>query len=275
MPFLVKLFSLAKMNVREFISNSPEILSVLPPERKLPDFSTQKFLGIGWNTKSDELIFPICPHPFTLDSPFSKADILSFIASHFDPLGLLSPIILPLRLFFQSLWSLKLKWTDHLTIETSEKWIQILKDWNFNHIISILRCPSLLPFKNRIYELHCFTDSSLVAICVAVYLRISHPDSTISNVSLFFAKTKVKPISRKGKELTIHKLELIGVQLGCKALQFVFKQISQSKSPFVDRFFGRTFLVTFVSPKSERFYFQPFENYTFYAKTYHSPCMRR
>ena len=51
----------------------------------------QKFLGIFWNSNSDTLLFSIeSPSEF---EPITKRKLLSMIGHLYDPLGLLSPLI--------------------------------------------------------------------------------------------------------------------------------------------------------------------------------------
>nr|CAD2196359.1 unnamed protein product [Meloidogyne enterolobii] len=64
-----------------------------------------------------------------------------------------------------------------------------------------------------------------MAMCAAVYLRISKDCSPISDVCLIFSKTKVKPIN-KNKLLSIPRLELIAALMGSRALKFTSSELS-------------------------------------------------
>ena len=46
--------------------------------------------------------------------PTSKRGVLSFISSVFDPLGMLAPATLELKLIIQELWKRKLDWDQEL-----------------------------------------------------------------------------------------------------------------------------------------------------------------
>uniref|UniRef100_A0A914LDH4 Integrase catalytic domain-containing protein n=1 Tax=Meloidogyne incognita TaxID=6306 RepID=A0A914LDH4_MELIC len=63
-------------------------------------------------------------------------------------------------------------------------------------------------------------------MCVTIYLRTQYPNQSHADISLLFSKTKVKPIPKKGTNLTIPRLELISVMLGSKALKFVLKHLN-------------------------------------------------
>ena len=99
-----QLFHPAGMNIREFQSNSSEFLNFLPEIDRDPATSP-KFLGIKWARESDTFIFRI-PN-FSHSDCITKSDVLSFIASIFDPLGFLEPIKVIGKLFFQKIWMRK------------------------------------------------------------------------------------------------------------------------------------------------------------------------
>ncbi|CAK5073008.1 unnamed protein product [Meloidogyne enterolobii] len=217
-----QIFKEANMKVREFASNSLKAIEIVPKEDQLPGHS-HKFLGIGWNTLKDLLSIKILRPSFK--SPPSKRSILAFTASHYDPLGLISPIILPLKIFLQSLWKEKLKWDEKLSPEAVKDWNKLQNNWKEEVITVPRRCFSS-DTPGQTHELHCFTDASSLAMCATVYLKTSSPNSSRSEVSLLFSKTKVKPIPKKGTNLTIPRLELISVQMGSKALKFVLNHLN-------------------------------------------------
>nr|CAD2183836.1 unnamed protein product [Meloidogyne enterolobii] len=211
------------MKLQEFVSNSIESISHLPENIKLKG-NCQKFLGIDWQTENDSLSIKALSLP-PKDAPISKRAILTFMASHFDPLGLISPVILPIKIFLQSLWNEKIDWDEKLSEQSIEEWNLITQSWDPNSIITIPRRISQLPTIGRTYQIHCFTDASNQAMCAAVYLRISHPSSPLSDNSLIFSKSKVKPIN-KPNNLTIPRLELIAALMGTRALKFIYSQLT-------------------------------------------------
>nr|CAD2168057.1 unnamed protein product [Meloidogyne enterolobii] len=206
-----ELFQKANMELQEFASNSKEALDPIPEAKRLKGPS-QKILGLCWNTDSD--LFEIKIKPFPLTPILTKRKILAFIASHFDPLGLITPLILPLKIFMQSLWENKLKWDDQLPVDLVEKWNTLLKEWTDETPINI---PRRLSNSNQHqkFQLHCFTDASEAAMCAAIFMRIENLPDGKTDVRLIFSKTKVKPIKTKR---TIPQLELIAILMGTKAL---------------------------------------------------------
>ena len=103
----------AAMNFRDLMSNSQEVLNNIPifdgANRK-----RMKVLGLTWSFEDDNL--SVVYH--TDNNPIvSKRTVLKQIASIYDPLGLLGPVILRGKLFLQTLWSKKLPYDKHISVE--------------------------------------------------------------------------------------------------------------------------------------------------------------
>ena len=94
------LFQPDGMTIREFQSNSLEFLESIPTADWDPSVSP-KFLGIKWDTKRD--IFEFSMPKVALTENITKRDVLSSLAHLFDPLGILEPIRVRGKLFFQKL----------------------------------------------------------------------------------------------------------------------------------------------------------------------------
>ncbi|KAL7075765.1 hypothetical protein ACQ4LE_004969 [Meloidogyne hapla] len=231
------LFLKANLELQEFASNSKEALDPIPESKRLQG-PNQKILGLCWNTDSDLLKITI--HPFPATQILTKRTILAFIASHFDPLGLITPLLLPLKIFMQKLWENKFKWDDPLPTDLAEKWHALLKEWTETTNISIPRLLSAnyqyqeeqqrafsqleeAPLLDKKYQLHCFTDASEAAMCAAIFIRSVDTSDNKMDARLIFSKTKVKPIK---STKTIPILELIAIVMGVKALKFVQSHLS-------------------------------------------------
>ena len=82
-------------------------------------------LGLLWHIDHD--MFKIqykTPLKFE-NKPFTKRSILSAIASIFDPLGLIAPIIIICKIFMQKLWMSKVSWDEAVKGELLEYWLTI------------------------------------------------------------------------------------------------------------------------------------------------------
>ena len=152
----------------------------------------------------------------------TKRNVLKTVSSIYDPLGLLSPPVVSLKMLFQEVCTLKIAWDTPLPTEFVNKWIRTLERLVWFKPVSINRhylCGNEV--KNVLtFELHGFSDASMKACGAVVYLRAVLPDDVLCNIVA--AKTKVAPISMK--TLAVPRLEL----MGCLLLSKLFKSILQS-----------------------------------------------
>ncbi len=77
------------MNLREWTSNDPEFVSLLPEEDRAKEANT-KVLSLYWDMNEDTLNVPHVS--FTKASGCSKRTILKAMLQIFDPLGYFTPI---------------------------------------------------------------------------------------------------------------------------------------------------------------------------------------
>ncbi len=68
------------------------------------------------------------------------------------------------------------------------------------------------------YQLLCFCDGSKLAYSTAVYLKSTNGVNT--NIHLIFSKTRVTP---KTKKMSLPRLELFAVVLGCRCMKWIEK----------------------------------------------------
>ena len=106
---------------------------------------------------------------------------------------------------------------DDITI----KWNKWIEDVNSVSEIGWKRCIVDIDNygKTRDFELYTFTDASKHAYAAVVYLKVYN--ETSNAVNLLFAKTRIAPIN----EISIPRLELLGVLIGCRLSKFVAKQL--------------------------------------------------
>ena len=96
-----KIFESASMNLRDWMSNSDEVLNQKPIYDRA-NSERMKILGLTWIVKEDTLTLA---HQIKVSSNVSKRTILQRIASIYDPLGLYSPVILRGKVFLTPLES--------------------------------------------------------------------------------------------------------------------------------------------------------------------------
>ncbi|XP_057329918.1 uncharacterized protein LOC130670521 [Microplitis mediator] len=184
-------------------SNHPQfskISSSLSPEDS-HSFSDHisKILGLSWNCQEDVLTFTgKTSQTFSI----TKRTITSEAAQLFNPLGLISPVIVKAKIIIQELWLQKVDWDDALSPELVHRWKTFRDELPQLSHLRIPRWINLIPNSSGI-EIHGFSDASQAAMSAVLYLRVCLPgEQTI--ISLICSKTKVAPLKR----LTIPRLEL-------------------------------------------------------------------
>ncbi|XP_044597973.1 uncharacterized protein LOC123274432 [Cotesia glomerata] len=119
-----ELLPLGGLNMRQWASNEPKLLEGLSDEDIKQKLSIEdnsiKTLGLQWDASKDVIEYKI-REPILSDK-VTKRTILSSIAKIFDPLGLLSPIIVKAKIIMQQLWDDKVAWDESVPQETYTKW---------------------------------------------------------------------------------------------------------------------------------------------------------
>lgn len=206
---LKEVFASAGFNLRKWCSNSAALLKIIPDEdRELKaDVSNVKTLGISWSPNSDDFSFNFNIPQNT--NAATKRSLFSEIASLFDPLGWICPIVLGGKSLLQELWKQNIDWDECVPNEIAEKWNKIKSDLN---VLSTLKIPRWIKFMpNHTIELHGFCDASFVGYAAVIYLK----NVELNVISLVVAKAKVVPIKddQHSNEITIPRLELSAAAL--------------------------------------------------------------
>ena len=118
-----------------------EVLNFFPHEERAPSLldldlekakpPIQQALGLHWNMDTDIFTFKVN----LKEKPNSRGGILLLTSSLYDPLGLVAPIILPVKKLLQDLCKRKLGWDDPINDDDKERWK--------SGKISCLDCPKL------------------------------------------------------------------------------------------------------------------------------------
>ena len=167
-----------------------------------------------WNTLDDSLS-PKFPN--LSDIVFnSKRDVLSIIGRVFDPLGILSPIIIVAKLIFQDCWKGKLGWDDELPLSLKKDFQSFVDCLRFNEGVSVPRFYGFSP--STVVELHCFCDASVKAISACIYARFFHEGEFC--VSFVCGRARVSPMN----PTSIPRLEL----LACVLLSSLYQDVISS-----------------------------------------------
>lgn len=128
--------------------------------------------------------------------------------SIFDPLGLLSHILIHPRILLQDIWRSGISWDEAIPTPFFDQW----RTWILNlpaiETLRISRCYNFT--NNSIAELHTFVDSSEEAFACCVYIRFVNADSI--ECVLVAAKSKVAPL----KPMSMPRLELQAALIGAR-----------------------------------------------------------
>ena len=223
---LIDMLKKGGFTLRKWSSNHSALLEHLPPEdieKKLVlSFGNEdvvKTLGLLWNSKTDKLIFCV---QVTQDNMLTKRSVLRTIASIYDPLGLLSPVIIQCKIFMQQLWQLRVNWDDPLTTELKEHWQSLQHKLTSVNSIQIDR---LVISKEKVerLEIHGFSDASEVAYGACIYVRSIDVQGRITT-RLLCSKSRVAPLKR----LSLPRLELCAATLLADMYQATTRALRRS-----------------------------------------------
>jgi len=203
-------------NLTKFISSDQSVVESIPEmdrAKEVKEFnsdSQSKALGVHWDVTCDELYYKV---DIVLDRPVTKRNMLSVVASVYDPLGLVSPVVVSGRLILQDVVRLKVDWDEKVeTEEILTKW----KQWTSGlvshiHRFRFSRCITPVEVGRFTMELHHFCDASNVAFGTCAYLRCV-TDTGQVHTTLIASKSRVSPL----KPMTIPRMELQAAVLAAK-----------------------------------------------------------
>ena len=171
-----------------------------------PDTKTEhKVLGLSWNCASDDIIFKLgAMYEYAKDLPLTKRNLLKIVSKFYDPLGILSPIVLQMKALFQEVCVEGSDWNELLQEKFQKTWRRWLLELQECHEITIYRSLYKEIEEEVVsYHLHGFGDASKTAYCTVVYLVLQTSSGQYSR--LLESKTRVAPLKRQ----TIPRLELL------------------------------------------------------------------
>lgn len=141
--------------LRKWISNKPEILKNIinvDDENSIVAVGkgeNTKTLGLFWSPTEDHLVFKVNDN---ISDSITKGSIISAISQIFDPLGLLGPCTISVKIILQGIWKEKLDWDDQVADITLSKRAEIKENI---HLLNEIFIPRHALAKNsRRIELH-------------------------------------------------------------------------------------------------------------------------
>lgn len=105
-----RIFKEGGFNLQKFRSNDQDLL------REFADGQVQrhhKVLVVSWDLNSDDLL-PLANVGDIVPTKFTKRDVLSCLSKIYDPCGLASPVVTPLKILVQDCWKEKFGWDEEV-----------------------------------------------------------------------------------------------------------------------------------------------------------------
>ena len=170
--------------------------------------SIERVLGVQWFVGVDSFGFSIV----LKDQPLTRRGVLSTVASIYDPLGFLAPLVLKAKKILQEVCEKGVSWDSLLPDELRPRWEQWKADLLKLQNLRIPRyfIPKMMG-KQRTYELHHFADASTFGYGNCSYPRIKDENNQV-NVALVIGKSRVAPT----KITMIPRLELTAALVSAK-----------------------------------------------------------
>ncbi|XP_037400478.1 uncharacterized protein LOC119265102 [Pygocentrus nattereri] len=221
-----ELCSTGNLRLHKFISNSKEVLATIPKEKcaeaatdkdlALGELQIERALGVQWCVTSDEFQFRVV----IKDKPFTRRGVLSTVASVFDPLGFVAPFILVGKQILQQMCRDKISWDDTLPDDLRLQWECWLRDLQTLVNVKIPRCYVPASFNVQYYELHHFSDASVLGYGACSYLRAVSETGEV-HCSLVTGKARVAPT----KVTTVPRLELSAAVVAVRISDMLKKEL--------------------------------------------------
>ncbi|KAK6750874.1 hypothetical protein RB195_002690 [Necator americanus] len=209
------LFNSMHMNLREFLCNSNTVNQSIEPSDRVRNPSSVKLLGIPWNSRTDTLLIPLKTASANV---YSKRTALSACSSTFDPLGLLTPFLVPFKVFIQDIWKKEYQWDTPFDQEDHQRWDELVQQ--LKHPLPPI--PRFIASANRntTYELAVFGDASQRLFACCAYLISRSPSTTSSQ--LIMAKSL---LATAKLQMTMPRLELLASLISVRLARFLHHQL--------------------------------------------------
>ena len=203
-----KLFAEAGMNLRSWRSDVPELNELAKEHEVLEDTTEIKVLGMLWDSELSTIRLLSKPK---WSGNYCRRDVLSYANQYYDPLGLIVPVEVKMRIFLQGLWGQGFSWDQsfHEFPELVQQWDMLRSDCETILSKSFPRSVC----NTDVADIHVFCDASKDIYGAAVY--ITSREKTGIRAELVQAKAKI--VGKDAPKFnTIPKLELMAMLVGAK-----------------------------------------------------------
>ncbi|XP_062715999.1 uncharacterized protein LOC134291796 [Aedes albopictus] len=223
----------AGFEMRNWISNCPRVLEALEEQQTeekdlniTEGLTTEKVLGMWWNTSIDCFVFKISPRydPELMSGQRrpTKREVLRTLMMIFDPLGLIGHFLMFLKTVLQEIWRTSVGWDEVIEEKQFEMWMQwlnVLPDVAKVEIPRCYRTSTSIESSNEV-QLHVFVDASEKGFAAVAYLRFQEGHTI--ETALVGSKTRVAPI----KFLSIPRSELQACVIGVRFANSIIQSLT-------------------------------------------------
>ena len=177
--------AMAGFKLRKWSSNEPVVIEDVPKEDRLPTLELDKDIlpksktfGVMWEAERDVFTFQV-QQPLINNKAPTKRNVLSAIASLFDPLQFLALFTVRAKVLMQEIWMAGVDWDEELPENLKVKWEKWVSELPQLSNVAIPRCLHRAYPEN--IELHLFSDASNEAFALVAYLVCRYQDSSPSS----------------------------------------------------------------------------------------------
>ena len=164
---LIQVLEVGGFPVHKFVTNNTELQTIINSDSGTEPKIEVKVLGSPWNTESDTISIALGVE-IESGGTLTKRVIASVLMRIFDPLGLVTPIVMPIKLMLQKAWVLNLDWDTSLSDEIADCWQAWCESLKKTSEFRIPRCYiTETPVNCKLIG---FCDASTKAFAAVVYL---------------------------------------------------------------------------------------------------------
>ena len=183
-PELVEMLNKTAFHLTKWISNEEEVIKQIQESERAPSIKVvqesivtpmEHALGVVWDTSSDCAVYEVVKR----DIADTRREILSLIASLFDPTGFLAPFLVKAKIFLQDVWQLGVGWDDTLPPEFLKEWSKWQEELDVIAQFHIPRFYHHIPHNPSVIDLHVFGDASEQAFCTVAFFRFCYASGAV------------------------------------------------------------------------------------------------
>ena len=223
---LTELCAKCGFKLHKFESSSDKVLESLTEDQRVRSVSVDGestyLLGMKWNHEGDCFKFSV-KDDLSVIKP-TRRTVLSYLAKIYDPLGIISPLLLNMKSILQRCCVNKIEWDDEIESPLSEEiheWASKLEEVKHLSIRRCIKPPNFGEMKST--QLHTFCDASEKGYSAVVYVRLTNDKGEI-HCTFLMGKCRVTPTKRQ----TLPRLELAAAALGAKLYDMVSSELKMN-----------------------------------------------